>query len=82
MVPYATSTSHLVDPIDLGQEEMVSISKIKDNSALAWTLGKITEAVALNPVLLFCLDGRVSINRGYLAETSFSCNLNWEHEDQ
>lgn len=74
--PYATSTSHFVDPIVVGQEEMVPISKMKDNSALASRLGNMTEAVALNPALSFCLDGRMLIERGYLAETSLSCNLN------
>ena len=82
MGPYATSTSHLVVPIDIGHEEKVSKSKMKETNAFALTFGNMIVAMALKPEVPSWAGGVISTESGYLTATSFSCDRNWAQEVQ
>jgi len=58
-----------MDCIDIGQEENVRVSNMKDTNAFAFLLGNMTVAVAMNPD---SSSAPWAMASGYLIATNFS----------
>ena len=80
-LPYATRTSHLSEPMDIGQLEYVWLSKMKEINAFALTVGNKTVAVAFKLGREPSATGSVSTDSGYLIDRKVNCDRNWAQED-